>query len=78
MTYGELFSPLFRRALLVGSVLKLAQVISGYSAVTLYSTSIFHDEHDESASLKATVFIGLANSTAVLIFSFIVDRKDFK
>jgi hypothetical protein len=64
---------MFRRALIVGSTLKLMQVISGYSAVTLYSTSIFNDEDDESASLKATVYIGAANTFAVMIFSFIVD-----
>lgn len=49
------------------------QVISGYSAVTLYSTSIFHDKNDESASLKATVYIGAANTLAVMIFTLIVD-----
>ncbi len=49
------------------------QVLSGYSAVTLYSTSIFADKHDEMASMRATVYIGIANTSAVIIFSFIVD-----
>ena len=68
---------MFRRALIVGSVIKLMQVLSGYSAVTLFSTSIFNDKDDESASLKATVYIGATNAFAVLVFSFIVDCIDF-
>ena len=64
---------MFRRGLILGSFLKLAQVISGYCAVTTYSTSIFADKNDESASLKATVYIGIANLSAVAIFTFIVD-----
>ena len=77
MGFKELFSPLFRRALFVGAVLKLVQIFSGYSAVTLYSTSIFSDPDDERASLRATVYIGIANTSAVVIFSFIVDSKVF-
>ena len=73
MTFRELFSPLFRRALLVGSVLKVVQIFSGYTAVILYSSSIFKDPHDESAALHATVYIGIANTSAVVIFSLIVD-----
>lgn len=74
VTFRELFSPAFRRALLVGAVLKLVQVLSGYSAVMLYSTSIFQDPNDENASLRATVFVGIANTSAVVIFSLIADK----
>jgi len=64
---------MFRQALLVGGVLKIMQVFSGYSATMLFSTSIFADKNDEMASARATVYIGAANAFAVVIFSLIVD-----
>ena len=56
-------------------VLKVMQPFSGYTAVVLYSTSIFDDPTNPSSVLYATLMVGVANVTAVAIFSVLVDRK---
>ena len=55
-------------------VLKMMQPLSGYTAVVLYSTSIFDDKSNPNSVLYATVMVGVANTTAVIFFSFLVDR----
>jgi hypothetical protein len=76
VSYGDLFGIYFRRQLLVGCVLKAAQVLSGYSALMIYSTSIFEDKDSPNSAKYATVLIGAANLISVSVTSFFIDSKE--
>ena len=68
-----MFGPVYFKAVLVASVIKIMQIFSGASAINLYSTSIFTVEDDELSPIRGTLYVGLANLLAVFIFTAIID-----
>ncbi len=78
---AELVSPYYRKAVLVAAgsrmswlvVLKLMQVFSGYSAVILFSTSVFEDPLKPGSGRHATILLGGGNILAIILFAFLVD-----
>lgn len=74
-TFGELFSRLWRRPLLIAFVLMAGSQFSGINAIMYYSTDIFKNATgDAAAGFKSSVWIGLVNFVATFIAIGLVDR----
>ncbi len=73
-TYRELFSPRWRKALLIGMLLPLFSQFSGINAIIYYGPSILNDAGISlSNSLKSQVIFGAANMLFTLIAIWKVD-----
>jgi len=70
--YRELFSPVMRRALLIGLMLPFLSQFSGINAIVYYGPTILHNEGATmSESLISQIIFGLA----LMLFTFIAITK---
>jgi len=74
--WTDLFTPLIRPALIVGVVLAVLQQITGINTVIYYAPMIFEFTglKSASASLLATVGVGLVNVLMTIVALLLVDR----
>mmetsp|Transcript_20878 Transcript_20878/g.23618 ORF Transcript_20878/g.23618 Transcript_20878/m.23618 type:complete len:486 (-) Transcript_20878:490-1947(-) len=62
ITYSDLWSPRYRKAVTIGCILSALQQFSGINAIIVYSSSIFGASGgDHHENVLATVWVGLAN-----------------
>jgi SP family galactose:H+ symporter-like MFS transporter len=75
-SWTDLFTPLIRPALIVGVVLAVLQQITGINTVIYYAPMIFEFTgiKSDSASLLATVGVGLVNVLMTMVALLLVDR----
>lgn len=74
-SFGELFRPGLRRAVIIGVVLAILQQITGINAILYYAPEIFKQAGSAaSAAFNDTVWIGLANVVMTLVSMSLVDR----
>jgi SP family arabinose:H+ symporter-like MFS transporter len=74
-SFGELFRPGFRRALLIACVLAIFQQITGINAVLYYAPRIFERAGFERVSaIGQSTIVGLVNMLFTLVAILLVDK----
>ena len=76
-SWQQIFSPSFRFALLLGTVLCLFQQFSGINAIIYFTPKIFGEAGFESPkqAMLSTVIVGIVNVLATFASFFLIDRK---
>jgi sugar porter (SP) family MFS transporter len=74
-TFGELFKPGLRKAMVIGVLLAVFQQITGINAIMYFAPEIFKQAGSgAAAAFNDTVWIGLINVVFTLISMTLVDR----
>ncbi len=76
LKFGDLFSPRFRKALVVGVGLAIFQQVTGVNAIVYYTPIILQMAGFQSASsaILATVLVGAVNLVFTIVSLFLLDR----
>ncbi len=76
LRFGDLFSPRFRKALVVGVGLAVFQQITGVNAIVYYTPIILQmgGFHSASSAILATVLVGGVNLVFTIVSLFLLDR----
>ncbi|MGH9431606.1 MAG: sugar porter family MFS transporter [Terriglobia bacterium] len=76
LKFGDLFSPRFRKALVVGVGLAIFQQVTGINAIIYYTPTILEMAgfHTASSAILATVLVGAVNLVFTIVSLFLLDR----
>jgi sugar porter (SP) family MFS transporter len=76
LRFRDLFSPRFRKALVVGVGLAIFQQVTGINAIIYYTPKILEMAgfHSASSAILATVLVGAVNLVFTIVSLFLLDR----
>lgn len=76
LRFRDLFSPRFRKALVVGVGLAIFQQVTGVNAIVYYTPIILQmgGFHSASSAILATVLVGAVNLVFTIVSLFLLDR----